>query len=173
MASITGKVNANEAFDADAAVTAWEALPNIKTARKIGVPGANVAAEISNGIAGLRITTDDPAVEDWAAAINDVGDIDSSQTTITYDTGTGTLPGLPFYIIIDTEEMQVTADTGSGSAGDLTVVRAANGTTAAAHLNDAAIDTVVAATDITDQYGAGDVITGVTFKTADGEAAPA
>ena len=169
MASFSGKVNADNAFDADAAITAWEALPNIATAQKIGLPGANVASEISNGIVGLRVTTDDPAVKDWAAAVNDVGDIDSSQTSITYDGGTGTKPDLPFVIVIDSEHMNVTADSGTV----LTVVRAYDGTTGAAHLNDAAIDTVVGADDITDQYAADAVITGVTFKTADGEAAPA
>lgn len=170
MAANSGKVNsASGAFDADAAITAWEALPNIKTAEKIGVPGANVASEISNGIAGLRITTDDPDVENWAAQINDAGNIDSSQTSITYDTGTGTKPSLPFVIVIDSEHMNVTADSGTV----LTVVRGYDGTTAAAHNDNAVIDTVVGADDITDQYDAGDVISGVTFQTANGEAAPA
>ena len=173
MASFSGKVNANQAFDADAAITAWEALPNIKTVEKIGVPGANVANEISNGIAGLRITTDDVAVEDWAAVINDAGNIDSSQTSIIYDGGTGTQPDLPFVIVIESEHLNVTADSGDGTTGTLTVVRGYDGTTAAAHNDDVAIDTVVGADDITDQYGAGDVISGVTFKTADGEPAPA
>ena len=70
MASITGKVGANKAYDADAAVTAWEAKPNILSAKKIGVPGANVADEISNGIAGLRITSVDAAVSTWAAQVD-------------------------------------------------------------------------------------------------------
>jgi hypothetical protein len=170
MAANSGKVNsALTAFDADAAITAWEALPNIKTVEKIGVPGANVAAEISNGIAGLRVTTDDPAVEDWAAVINDVGDIDASQTSITYDGGTGTKPSLPFVIVIESEHLNVTADTGTV----LTVVRGYDGTTGAIHLNDVTIDTVVGADDITDQYTASAVISGVTFQTANGEAAPA
>lgn len=172
MATITGKVNSGGgAYDSDAAVTAWEALPNIADAKKIGIPGADVADEISNNVAGLRITTDDAAVSDWAAQCAEA--LDDSETGIDYDTGTGTQPGLPYVIIVGTEKMNVTADSGDGTTGTLTVVRGYDGTTAATALDNAVIDTVVDAGDITDQYGAGDVISGVTFQTAQGEAAPA
>jgi len=179
MAAITGKVNsALTAFDADVAITAWELEANIATARKIGVPGANVASEISNGIAGLRITTEDVAVSTWAAqvdhdaayainsaattavnhgataAIDDVGNLDASQTDVTYDTKVGTFPALPFTILIETEQMSVTADSGTV----FTVTRAYNGTTGATHVDGLAIAMIVAKIDTKIEF---DTLSGV------------
>lgn len=69
------------------------------------------------------------------AALNDVTDINTTDTAITYDTlAVGTID-VGNLIAIGTEYMLVTANTGTV----LTVVRAVGGTTAAAHLDDAVI----------------------------------
>ena len=188
MASFSGKINTKlKAYDPDAAVAAWELKPNILTARKIGTPGANVASEIHNGIAGLRITTEDVAVSTWAAqvehdaayaintaataainldfarsinldftfnanydltvtvdtpytaAINMAGNMDATETALTYDTGSGAKTAVPFYIKIESEIMRVDGDTGTV----FTVVRAQGGTTGATHVHTTAIATTI------------------------------
>ena len=178
MASITGKVNVAAGAGVatnDAIVTALELEANILTAEKIGVPGANVAREISNGIAGFRVTTEDVAVSDWAAVLNDGTDIDAVDTAVIYDGGTGTQPvTFPFVIVIGTEQLLVTADSGDETNGTLTCARGFDGTTAAIHLDNAAISMApIAADDITDLYVADAVVSGVTLQTANGESAPA
>jgi hypothetical protein len=174
MAAIVGRVNsADGAFDGDAAVTAWEAKPNITTVEKHGMTGADVEAVISTNVAHLKVTTVDTVTADWAAQINDVA-FGSGDLVLAYDVGSGTLPDFPFVVVIDTEHLQVTSQaSGTATAGSFNVTRGYDGTTAAAHADNAAIATVVAADDITDRYAADDVITGVTFQTANGEAAPA
>lgn len=66
-------------------------------------------------------------------ALNDATDINTTDTTVTVDSSAGIRAGM--YIRIDSEYMKVTAVSGN----DLTVVRAARGTTAAAHLDNAKV----------------------------------
>ena len=102
----------------------------------------------------FKTSTEDPTAKTWAGAVNDVGNLDDSQTDITYDGGSGTKATIPFVIIIDDERMEVTAD----SDTVFTVVRGFGGTTAATHLDNAAIATSILAADITT---AGAAVTGL------------
>lgn len=64
------------------------------------------------------------------------GAINSSVTTIAYDNPTGSMPTVfPYMIYVESEQMRVTARTGT-SSGNLTVVRAINGTSAASHADN-------------------------------------
>jgi len=69
------------------------------------------------------------------AALNDGTDINTTDTAIVYDTLAGGAFAVGDIIKIDSELMYVSADTGS----TLTVVRSVCGSTAALHLDDAAI----------------------------------
>lgn len=92
----------------------------------------------------FRALSEDPVAKAYTAAVNDAGDIDDSQTDITYDTGSGTKPALPFVIKINDERMKVTAD----SDTVFTVVRGFGGTTAAAHTDDDVIAVEILAADL-------------------------
>jgi hypothetical protein len=75
-------------------------------------------------------------------AINDVANINSTQTTITYD-GTGNLSAGEI-LLIDTEQIYVR----SLSTTVLTVTRGVNGTTAATHADDATISRYLYPSDV-------------------------
>jgi len=64
------------------------------------------------------------------------GDINNAVTTVTVTDGTSIPAGVGFLIQIDNEQMNVTAK----STNTLTVMRAANGTTAGSHSNGAAVN---------------------------------
>lgn len=91
-----------------------------------------------------RVVSEDQVAKAWAGLVNDVGDLDDSQTDVTYDGGSGTKPTVPFVIKINDERMKVTADSGTV----FTVVRAFGGTTATVHSNDDAISTSILAADL-------------------------
>lgn len=108
------------AADPQTVCTALEAEAGITAAEALGDVG-----ETGSGI-----------FESATAAVNDVGDIDASQTTITYDTLVGSIStNLPVKATIDSEKVLITSFTSTV----LTVERGIDGTVAAAHLNDAAI----------------------------------
>ena len=109
------------AADPQTVCTAFEAEANISACTVVGTSGESATSVLF------------PSA---TAAINDVGDIDSSQTTITYDTLVGEIvSSVPVKITIDSEIMRVTGAT----ATVLTVERAQDGTLGAAHLDDAVI----------------------------------
>ncbi len=150
MAAFTGYFEATAAADPQTVCTALEAEPNIVSAGAVGDQDESgittiVAGEVlaSPNKVIFKVVTEDAATADWAGAVNDVGDIDDTQTSITYDGGSGTKATVPFVIIVDDERMEVTADSGTV----FTVTRGFGGTTAAAHLNDAAIATSILAAD--------------------------
>ena len=72
-------------------------------------------------------------VEDSGSLVDEAGNVDASQTTIVVDDGADFAAGQT--VRIDSEQLLVTAI----STNTLTVVRALNGTTAAAHNDDATV----------------------------------
>lgn len=124
--------------------TSLEAEANIKTAEVRGGVGESAPVFAGNNNVSVVVETIDTTVEDFTALLNDAAGIDAVVTSVTYDTGAGTKPSLPFVIKIGTEEMKVTADTGTV----FTIVRGYNGTTAATHANNAAISVPVLASHI-------------------------
>ncbi len=78
-----------------------------------------------------------------ASALNDSGNLDTSQTNVVVDDSA--LVGVGDTILMDTEQMFVSEKV---LAHELTVIRGVNGTTAATHLDNAAITKYVPPADI-------------------------
>ena len=122
--------------------TLFEAEPNVLSAEVLGSVGESTPVTGSAGRVEIFVTTIlDTA---WQVLIDEAG-FDDSETDMTYDTETGTIPALPFTFLVGTERIEATAD----SDTVLTIVRGFGGTTAAAHAENAACVFDVAAADLT------------------------
>ena len=163
MATFSGYYEADDGSlskDPQDVATLFEAEPNINTAEVLGSVGESTPVTGSAGRVEIFVTS--IADTAWTGAIDEAG-FDDSELDLTYDTGSGTKPALPFVVIIGTERIKVTADSGTV----FTIVRAFDGTTNAAHAENAVI---------TFSIDAGDMIlaaTAVGAKLSSGRPAPA
>ncbi|KKM15721.1 hypothetical protein LCGC14_1693170 [marine sediment metagenome] len=129
------------ALDPQDVATLFEAEPNINTAEVLGSVGEAFGGTGSAGRVEILVTT--IADTAWAAEVGEAG-FDDTETDLTYDVETGTIPALPFTFLVGTERIEATADSGTV----LTIVRGFGGTTPAAHAADAACVFDVSAADL-------------------------
>ncbi len=130
------------AADPQTVATLFEAEPNVISAEVLGSVGESTPVTGSAGRVEIFVTTIDDTA--WACQINEAG-FDDTETDMTYDQETGTIPALPFTFLVGSERIEATAD----SDTVLTIVRGFGGTSAAAHAENAACVFDVAAADLT------------------------